>query len=100
VPKYRLSKSADRDLSDIYVYTYREFGEAQADAYFESLEALLSKLSENPGLGVDVSAIREGYRRFTHQKHTIYYRTIKSGILVVRILGPGMVAERHLPPTR
>jgi toxin ParE1/3/4 len=98
VPKYALSKAADKDLSDIYVYTYREFGERQADAYFASLEELLSRLGENPSLGVDVSATREGYRRFVHRRHTIYYTVDKKGIFVVRVLGPGMAADRHIPP--
>ena len=61
--KYSLSQAADKDLSEIYVYTHREFGELQADAYFASLEELLSKLSDNPNLGVEVSGLRESYRR-------------------------------------
>jgi toxin ParE1/3/4 len=97
VRKYRLSKAADKDLSGIYAYTHREFGQRQADAYFESLEESLSRLGENPLLGVDVSTIREGYRRLVHQEHSIYYKSSESGILIVRILGPGMAAERHLP---
>jgi plasmid stabilization system protein ParE len=44
VRKYQLSQAADKDLTDIYVYTHREFGEDQADLYFESLEDSLSKL--------------------------------------------------------
>ena len=95
--KYRLSKAADKDLSDIYRYTHREFGELQADAYFESLEASLSRLGENPRLGVDVSVLRAGYHRFIHEEHAIYYRILRSRILIVRVLGPGMAPERHLP---
>jgi toxin ParE1/3/4 len=98
VARYSLSKAADKDLSDIYAYTHREFGELQADAYFASLEELLSKLSDNPNLGVDVSALREGYRRFVHKRHAIYYTSEGKRIFVVRILGPGMAAERHIPP--
>ncbi|HEX4999781.1 MAG TPA: type II toxin-antitoxin system RelE/ParE family toxin [Terriglobia bacterium] len=98
MPKYRLSEAADKDLSDIYEYTYREFGELQADTYFTALEELLSKLGNNPKLGVEVSALREGYRRFVHKRHAIYYTTDRRGIFVVRILGPGMTAERHIAP--
>ena len=95
--KYQLSQATDSDLAEIYVYTYREFGDRQADAYFESLEASLTKLGENPLLGVDAGSLREGYRRLVHKRHTIYYKMAKSGVLIVRILGPGMVAESHLP---
>lgn len=92
--KYELSRAADRDLDDIYVYTFREFGVLQADVYFESLEDCLTKLAENPLLGVDASNVRAGYRRFVHQRHTLYYRKIRTGVRIVRILGPGMSVER------
>ncbi len=95
--KYRLTLAADKDLTSIYTYTHREFGEKQADAYLESVDASLTKLGEHPQLGVDVDSLRAGYRRFMHKQHAIYYRPSKPGILVVRILGPGMAAERHLP---
>jgi len=52
--------------------------------------------AENPALGFDASNLREGYRRFIHKRHTINYQALKSGIMVVRILGPGMAAEHHL----
>lgn len=85
--KYELSRAADRDLEHIYVYTFREFGALQADVYFESLEGCLTKLAENPLLGVDAGNVRAGYRRFVHQRHTLYYRKIRTGVRIVRILG-------------
>lgn len=94
--KYELSRAAARDLDDIYIYTFREFGALQADAYFESLEECLSRLGENPLLGVDASNVRTGYRRFVHQRHTFFYKKSKSGVRVVRILGPGMSVERSI----
>lgn len=94
--KYELSRAADLDLDDIYVYTFREFGALQADVYFESLEDCLTKLAENPLLGVDASNLRAGYRRFVHQRHTLYYRKIRAGVRIVRILGPGMSFERSI----
>lgn len=94
--KYELSLAADRDLDDIYTYTFREFGALQADAYFESLEECLTTLGDNPLLGVDAGNLRVGHRRFVHQRHTIYYKKSKSGVRVIRILGPGMSIERSI----
>jgi toxin ParE1/3/4 len=96
VRKYELSRAADHDLDDIYAYTFREFGALQADVYFESLEECLGKLAENPLLGVDVSNIRAGYRRFVHQRHTLYYKKVRAGVRIIRILGPGMSIERSM----
>ena len=90
MPDYRLSVAADQDLTDIYRYTFEEFGEAQADAYFDSLEGLLNRLAANPGLGRDISYIRAGYRRYVHRRHLVSYKQTSDGILVVRVLGPGM----------
>ena len=97
MPSYTLTNAAAEDLSEIYAYLFLEFGELRADAYFEALEDSLQRLAENPLLGVDVSSLRRNYYRFVHQRHSIYYRKSRSGILVVRILGPGMSAERNLP---
>ena len=97
MPRYQLTNAADADLSELYAYSFLEFGEARADAYFESLEDCLQHVAENPQLGVDVAGLRSGYRRFVHQRHSIYFRKSRSGILVVRVLGPGMSAERNLP---
>ena len=95
MPKYELTEAADADLSDIYAYI--EFGERQADAYFESLEDCFTRIADNPRLGRDIAFLRKGYRLFVHKRHSIYYKPVSSGILVVRVLGPGMIAEAHLP---
>ena len=95
--EYGLSEAADRDLSDIYAFTYGEFGERQADAYFESLEECLTRLATNPKLGRECDRLRTGYRLFVHKRHSIYYKETRSGMFIVRVLGPGMVTDRNLP---
>lgn len=97
MPSYELTDAADRDLTEVYTYSFFEFGENQADVYFESLDACLTRLAENPGLGVDMGSLRKGYRRFAHQRHSIYYRQIRAGIQVIRILGPGMSIDHNVP---
>lgn len=97
MPRYQLTNAADQDLSDIYAYSFVEFGEKRADAYFESLEECLQRLAENPKLGMDIGSLRLKYLRFVHQRHSIYYKKSRSGILVVRVLGPGMSQDRNLP---
>jgi toxin ParE1/3/4 len=97
VPEYQLSNAADEDLAELYAYSFIEFGELRADAYFDSFEDCLQRLAEKPQLGMDVTALRPDYYRLVHQRHSIYYKKSRSGILVIRILGPGMSAERNLP---
>lgn len=96
MPSYALSRAADKDLTDIYAFTYTEFGERQAEAYFQSIEDCLTRLAENPRLARDAGAIRKGYQQFVHRHHTIYFKRTRDGILIVRVLGPGMNALRSL----
>lgn len=97
MPEYILSNAAEQDLEEIYAYSFLEFGEQRADAYFESLESSLQRLAEQPALGVDISNVRVAYSRLVHHRHSIYYKKSKRGILVIRILGPGMSPGRNLP---
>ena len=93
---YELSELSDRDLGEIYAYTFRQFGEAQADAYFSALEDCLIRLAESPRLGRAIDHIRVGYRRFEHRSHVIFYRETERGVLVVRVLHERMDPDRHL----
>ena len=94
--KYELSEAADSDLNDIYIYSYREFGERKADAYFRSLEGCFKRLAEFPGLGRPIGHIRPGYFRFPHASHTVYFVKVPGGIRIVRVLHQRMDPERHI----
>jgi plasmid stabilization system protein ParE len=61
---YELTEAADADLSEIYTYSYREFGEAKADGYFRSLERCFEQLAEFPGIGRPIEHLRPGYFLF------------------------------------
>jgi len=95
---YVLSNKADADLDDIYVYSYRTFGEAKADAYLQSLSDCLRSLADNPGLGRQVAEIEPGLFRHRHARHTVYYLTEDAGIFIVRVLHEAMDAPRHIKP--
>ncbi|NVJ93210.1 MAG: type II toxin-antitoxin system RelE/ParE family toxin [Methylocystaceae bacterium] len=84
--EYRLSELADQDLHDIYVYTYRQFGEKQADLYLSELETCFLRLVGHPNLGRDIGYIRDGYLRFEHQHHSVFYQIESDGVYIVRVL--------------
>jgi toxin ParE1/3/4 len=94
--RVELSQAADHDLNDIYIYSYREFGEAKADEYLFALERCFEQLAVFPGLGRPIDHIRPGYLRFPHGSHAIFYVNIHEGIRVVRVLHQRMDPERHL----
>ena len=93
---YSLSNKAAQDLKGIYRYTFRQFSEDQAEQYVQSLIQCFSMLAGSPHLGLSIGHLRQGYFRFTHESHTIFYKETISGIRIMRILHNRMDPNRHL----
>ncbi len=84
--KLRISKRAQKHLDRIYIDGFMEWGEAQADLYFDSLLEHFESLTENPFLYVRVDEIRKGYRRSVCGKHSVYDRVRNNTVEVMGIL--------------
>lgn len=93
---YILSELADADLTDIYCYSYQNFGAAKAEAYLLSLEDCFDLLAMNNDMGTSINDIREGYFQHNHNSHAIFYRKFDDDILIMRILHKSMEKQRHL----
>ena len=78
------------------MFSHRQFGEAQADAYLLALEQRFSILAAQPGLGRRIDHIRAGYFRYEHASHSIFYRLTNNGIIVMRVLHRSMDIARHI----
>lgn len=87
---------ARKDLKNIWLYTYENFGADQADKYFDELESGMETIRDNPLVGVSCDYIRAGYRQFKVNEHYIFYRIGKKTINVVRILHDTMQVKNHL----
>jgi len=83
---YRFSKEAKQDLKNIYKQGVVQYGEIQADIYFEALLTRFSQISDQPYLYPAVEHIREGYRRSVYGRNSIYYR-VSEGVEIMRIIG-------------
>ena len=86
VNSYLLSSEADRDVEEIFDYTFDIFGLDQAVKYLSELEGLLSNLCLNPEIGKTRDEIRDELRSFPYESHIIFYRILPDHIRVVRIL--------------
>lgn len=84
--EYALLQRAEADLFDIYVYGYRQFGEAQADAYAADLERAFQLLADQPQLGRKADAIRTGVRRHEHASHIVLYEKTDTGVLILALI--------------
>lgn len=92
----RLSAEAERDLISIWQYSADNWGEPQADRYLDLLDAAMRTLESNPDPGLDVGALKTGYRRIRAERHVVYYRREGDDVVIIRILHERMDAARHL----
>jgi toxin ParE1/3/4 len=97
--KIRLRARAESDLIDIWVYSFEEWDDVQADKYLDELNAAINSLAANPHLGVRRDTVREEYRALFVNRHAIYYRLTAATIEIVRVLHGQMDPDRHLEPS-
>ena len=71
---YRLSNEAKNDLIRIHQYGVKEFGEVQADKYFNTFFDYFDMIAERPFSYESVDYIKEGYRRCVCGADSIFFR--------------------------
>ncbi len=84
---YRLSDSALADLGRLYEHGILTVGLRLADEYYDGPIARMQSIADQPALYPAVDYIREGYRRSLYGVHSIYYRSGREGVEIMRILG-------------
>lgn len=94
--EYQLSPAAEDDLESIWVFTCQEWSVNQAEHYIERLTTVFAELARSPKIARSCDDIRPGYRRYSVERHTIYFRITTYGIAVIRILHERMDASCHL----
>ncbi len=90
-----LSDKASTDLDFILDYSIINFGPNVMFEYHKSLEKCFATLDDFPDMGRQVDYIRSDYLCFQHRSHLVFYKKIKEGILIVRLLHKNMDAQRH-----
>jgi toxin ParE1/3/4 len=94
--RYVLSPRARADLDEIWRYTAQRWGPDQAERYIRVLQNAIETVAEEPRRGRHCDEVRKGYRSYPAGSHVLFYRSVKSGIDIVRILHSHMDFERHL----
>ena len=75
------------DLARIYWRGVEEFGEQQAEAYYEAFFRRFNDIADSPFKYQAVDHIREGYRRSVCGVDSIYYRVSGEVVDIMRVLG-------------
>jgi toxin ParE1/3/4 len=91
----RLRPRAERDLEDIWLYSFERWGQAQADGYLGQIVEAFNMLADGRKKGRAVD-IRAGYLKHAVGSHMVYFRVMPDSIEIVRILHQRMDTEHHL----
>lgn len=91
---WKLTRKAQKDFAEIVLYTIDSWGEEQAEKYLSQLLDAFDLIAQNPGLGRTCDPLSPGLRRFEVGKHVLFYKRMRAGVLVGRIL------HRSMQPTR
>ena len=84
--RYRLSRSAENDLAEIWNYTVQSWGEPQAEKYLKGLEARFLELADNPDQGKARKDLSPEYRSYHEARHVLFYSQHNDGIAIARVL--------------
>lgn len=81
----RLTRAAEADLIDIYLYGVQTFGTAQAEAYQDKLDHTLFLITDHPEIARLRHEITPPVRVHPVGEHMVVYLTDEAGALILRI---------------
>jgi toxin ParE1/3/4 len=90
---FRLSPAARSDLDEIWFYIAQDDPEA-ADKFIRAIVSRFPKFAAMPELGRQREELSPRLRSFPVGRYVIFYRPMKNGIEIVRVLH----GARDLPP--
>ena len=95
---YILSPAAQADLNQIWDYSARNWGAAQANRYVLDIRRAIEGLADGSRQGRAIDDIRPGYRKLAVASHFLFYRITDAGMIdIIRILHQRMDAASRLP---
>lgn len=93
--KIEKQEDAEEDLEGIWLYSFENHGEKQADQYYDELIKGMDLIVIYPEIGVACNDIREGYRCFRIKQHDVYYKITPTHIVIIRVLHESMKPSLH-----
>lgn len=91
-----VSARAQADLRNIWLYSFKNWGEAQADRYLDELDAGLRGCAAEPERGRRRDEVRTGYWSRLVRRHVAFYTVTADEVLIQRVLHGGMDPDLHM----
>lgn len=82
---YRLSKEAEQDLENLWVYL-GERDDIAADRQVAKLLDRFPMLAQFPNMGISRDRLLEGLRSFPVKPYVVFYVLIPGGVEILRII--------------
>ena len=82
----RLSRSAQRDLTEIWFHIAADKGPATADRWIDRIEARCRQLAEFPESGPPRPDIADGARMLVIVRWLALYEIAKGGVRIIRVV--------------
>lgn len=92
-----VSDRAEADLREIWLYSFKTWGAAQADRYLDELDAGLQECGAEPERGKQSDEVRPGYWSLLIRRHVAFYTFTDDEVLVQRVLHGSMDPSLHMP---
>jgi len=89
-------RAAETDLIGIWVYSFEQWSEAQADRYLSAIENGLQKLVSQPKGGKQRDSLRTGYWSKRIKHHVAFYTFTDDELRVRRVLHEVMDPDINL----
>ena len=90
------TRDAERDLDDIAEYTVAQWGKGQCAAYLDLLELTCEVIIAQNAAHARAVPERPTLLRWRCERHVVYFRRVRGGIEIVRILHERMLPLSHL----
>ena len=94
--KPNISAPAKADIKQINAFTRANWGEERRKPYMDKLSSLISAIGINPRMGRPAPELGEGYRKISHHKYWVIYKTIDQKTYIYRVLHGSRDLKRHL----
>jgi len=88
--------AAEADLIGIWLYSFENWGEAQADRYLDAIERAFKKIAKSPDRGESRDWLRKGYWSVRVEHHIAFYTFTDEEVRLRRVLHEVMDVGRHL----
>ena len=84
---YKISAKAKEDIDNIWLHTFENCSQEEADRYYNFILDEIEYIAENFDSGKSMEHLRKGYRATNVKSHIIFYKKSKKDVVeIIRAL--------------